>query len=73
MWWVGVVWKEALESTTKAVGEGGEAMGGAEKPRGGASTKAWVGDEDTKVSIAREAIIARGKTSGPCTWRPACG
>jgi hypothetical protein len=72
---VGVVWKEAPESTTQLVGEGegGEATGCAERPRGGAPTKAQVGEGDNKVSIAREAIIVLGKTSGPGTWRPACG
>jgi hypothetical protein len=70
-----VVWKEALESTTQSVreGEGGEATGCAERTRGGAPTKARVGEENTKVSIAREAIAARGKTRGLDTWRPACG
>jgi hypothetical protein len=60
---VGVVWKEAPESTTQSVGEGedGEATGCAERARGGAPTKVQVGEEDTKVSIARKAITARGK------------
>jgi hypothetical protein len=60
---VGVVWKEAPESTTQSVGEGGEATGCAKRARGC----------DNRVSIAREAIRALGKTSGPDTWWPACG
>jgi hypothetical protein len=62
---VGIVWKEAPESTTQSVGEeeGSEATGCAERDRGG----------DNRVSIAREAITALRKTSGPGTWRSTCG
>jgi hypothetical protein len=51
---VGVVWKEALESTTQSVGEGegGKATVCAERARGGALTKSLVGEGDNKVSIA---------------------
>jgi hypothetical protein len=60
---VGVVWKEALESTTQSVEEGdsGEAVGCAERARGGALKG------DNGGSIAREAITVRGKTRGPGT------
>jgi hypothetical protein len=72
---VGVAWKEAPESTTQSVGEreGGEAMGCAERAKGGPLTKSRVGEGDNKVSIPREAITALGKTSGPGTRWPACG
>lgn len=36
----------------------------AERARGGAPTEALVGKGDNKGSIAREAIIVRGKTRG---------
>jgi hypothetical protein len=70
---IGVVWKEALESITQLVGEGGEATGCAERATGGAVTQSLVGEGDNKVLIARESITALGKTNGPCTWWPACG
>ena len=62
-----MVWKEAPESTTQSVGEGGGGEGTmcAERARGGAPTEPLGGEGDNKVSIAREAITARGKTSGP--------
>jgi hypothetical protein len=53
--------------------EGGEATGCTERAGRGAPTKSRVGEGDNKISIAREAIIALGKTSGPCTWRSASG
>jgi hypothetical protein len=61
------VWKEAPKSNTQSVGEGGEATGCVERSRGGAPTKSLVVEGDNKVSIAREAITALGKTSGPGT------
>ena len=66
---VGVVWKEAPESTTQSVGEGdsGEAVGCAERARGGALTWLLGGEGDNRGSIAREAITVRGKTRGPGT------
>jgi hypothetical protein len=70
---VGVVWKEALEPTIQSVGEGCEAMECAKRTRGDAPIKLLVGEGDNKVSIAKEAIRARGETSGRGTWRPACG
>jgi hypothetical protein len=45
-------------------------MGCAERARRGAPTVPLGGEEDSVGSIAREAIIARGKTSGPSTLRP---
>jgi hypothetical protein len=64
---VGVVWKEAPESTTQSVGEGdsGEAVGCVKRDRGGALTWLLGREGDNGGSIAREAITARGKTSGP--------
>jgi hypothetical protein len=64
---VGVVWKEAPESTTQSVGEGdsGEAVGCAERARGGALTWLLGGKGGNDGSKAREAITARGKTRGP--------
>jgi hypothetical protein len=66
---VGVVWKEAPESTTQSVGEGdsGEAVGCAERARGGALTWLLGGEGHNGGSIAREAITVRGKTRGPGT------
>jgi hypothetical protein len=63
---VGVVWKEAPESTTQSVGEGdsGEAIGCAERARGGALTWLLGGEGDNGGLIAREAITVRGKTRG---------
>jgi hypothetical protein len=62
---VGVMWKEAQESTTQSVGEGegGEATECAKRARGGALTKSLVGEGDNKVSIAREAITPLGRQS----------
>jgi hypothetical protein len=64
---VGVVWKEAPESTTQSVGEGdsGEAAGCAERARGGALTWLLGREGDNGGPIAREAITTRGKISGP--------
>jgi hypothetical protein len=66
---VGVVWKEAPESTTQSVGkgEGGEATMCAERARGGAPTRPLGGEGDNEGSIARKAIAARRKTMGPGT------
>jgi hypothetical protein len=61
-----VVWKEAPESTTKSLGEGGEATACVERAKGGAPTKSRVGEGDNMVSSAREAITALGKTRSPC-------
>jgi hypothetical protein len=65
---VGVVWKEAPESTTQSVGEGGEGTR-CEESQGGASTGPLGGEGLNKVSITREEIVARGKTSNPGAWR----
>jgi hypothetical protein len=64
---VGVVWKEALESTTQSVGEGdsGEAVGCADRARGGALMWLLGGEGGNEGSMAREAITTRGKTRGP--------
>jgi hypothetical protein len=48
-------------------GRGWGRPGCKERARGGAPTKPLVGEGDSKVSIAREAITSRGKTSGPGT------
>jgi hypothetical protein len=66
---VGVVWKEAPESTTQSTGEGdrGKAAGCAERARGGALAWLLGGEGDKEGSIAREAIIVRGNTRGPDT------
>jgi hypothetical protein len=63
---VGVVWKEAPESTTQSVeeGRGGEGVVYAERARGGALTEPLRGEVDNEVSIAMEATSARGKISG---------
>jgi hypothetical protein len=63
---VGVVWKEAPESNTQSVGEGegGEAMRCEERAKGGTPTEPLGREGDNKGSIAREAIIVRGKTRG---------
>jgi hypothetical protein len=58
------------ESTTQSVvgeGGGGEGMVCAKRARGGAPTEAPGGEGDNKGSITREAITARGNTSGPGT------
>jgi hypothetical protein len=67
---VGVVWKEAPESTTQSVGEGGEATRCAERARGGAPTGPLGGEGDNEDSIAREAITTQRKTVGPSTVGP---
>jgi hypothetical protein len=66
---VGVVWKEAPESTTQSVGEGdsGEAVGCVDRARGGALSWLLGGEGGNEGSMAREAITARGKTRGPDT------
>jgi hypothetical protein len=65
---VGVVWKEAPESTTQLVGEGGgEGTWCEERASGGAPTRLVGGEGDNKVSTTRDAITARGKTSRPGT------
>jgi hypothetical protein len=58
---VGVVWKEALESTTQSVGEGegGDATRCEGRARGGAPTVPLGGEGDNEGSIAREAIAAQ--------------
>jgi hypothetical protein len=67
--------KEVPESTTQSVreGGGGEGMVCVERARGGAPTEPLGGEGDNKVSVAREAITARGKTSGPGAFRSALG
>jgi hypothetical protein len=42
-----------------------------ERARGGALPEPLGSEGGNKGSIVREAITARGKTSGPGTWRPA--
>jgi hypothetical protein len=66
---VGVVWKEAPESTTQSVEEGGRGEGVvcAERARGGALTEPLRGEVDNKVSITMEVTSARGTISGPGT------
>ena len=66
---LGVVWKEALESTTQSVEEGdvGETAGCVERAKGGAPTWLLGGKGEDEGSIAKEAITARGKTRGPGT------
>jgi hypothetical protein len=56
---VGVVWKEALESTTQSIaGGGGEGTVCVERARGGAPIEPLRGEGDNEVSIAREATTA---------------
>jgi hypothetical protein len=58
---VGVVWKEALESTTQSIaGGGGEGTVCVERARGGAPIEPLRGEGDNEVSIAREATTAGG-------------
>jgi hypothetical protein len=66
---VGVVWREAPESTTQSLGEGagGEATRCMERARGGASIGPLGGEVGNEGSIAKEAMAAWRKTVGPST------
>jgi hypothetical protein len=69
---VGVVWKEAQESTTQLVEEGwgGEGTRYAERAKGGAPRRSPGWEMGSLASVIRESTASVGKTSGPVTWRP---